>query len=248
MRKSIAFCLLFVAALTPARFAAASAATITFAAPTIDIPYNPYSATDGYFDVTLTDSAAGDTLAQFQASMILDPGISNVSITGADLGQLTNPYNPNPEGTYPVGESPNLIDPYVFNGNSADVSSDNVGYNDPTDADQADLTNSGTVTLTANTVYSLEQVYYDVPANTPFGTYLLTFDTTPPGNSLQNDVGANFINLVSNTNTTSYAAPGTVIEGAIVVYLDPEPSSLCLMSLAIVGLFTLRAKLLRRTA
>ncbi|HTU27565.1 MAG TPA: PEP-CTERM sorting domain-containing protein, partial [Pirellulales bacterium] len=103
---------------------------------------------------------------------------------------------------------------------------------------------TGTITLVAGQVYSLEQVYYTIPANTPIGIYPLYFDTNNPGNSLQNDPSADFVNLVSNTNLTSYQSPGNTIDGAFVWV--PEPSSYCLMSLAVVGMLLMRRKLARR--
>ncbi|HTU26498.1 MAG TPA: hypothetical protein VMF30_13920, partial [Pirellulales bacterium] len=117
MRRGLTLGLLLVAALMPARFAAA---TITFEAPAVPVAFGANDQT-GYFDVTITDSVT-ETLAQFQVTLLFDPGISDITLTGADYGQLSNPYNTFSEGTYAAGDSPNLIDPYVMAGNSGAVS------------------------------------------------------------------------------------------------------------------------------
>ncbi|HEX4144281.1 MAG TPA: PEP-CTERM sorting domain-containing protein [Pirellulales bacterium] len=257
MRQLLAISLCAIAFISAPRFANASAANITISAPTINVPFGPAGSVHqaGYFDVTIRDSVGTDTLAQFQASLMLSPDISGITITGADLGQLTNPY----AATGPsfseyagadgigdaAGSSPNLIDPYVFAGNSLNISGQGFPYSDTTDADFADATNTGTFTMAANTVYSLEQVYYDVPAGTPAGVYALTFDTNPVFNSISNpggDQGADFLNLVSNIDTNSYVSPGTTIFGAIDILAIPEPSSVVLMILGAIGLLGFAAR------
>jgi len=247
-RIGLAALVLVGAAVAAPRFAAASNATVTFDAPTISVTnvLGGVTTSDntGYFDVTVSDSAAGDSMAQFQASLSLNQGLSNVTITGADLGQLTNPYAaataPN-DSEYngadgigqAAGSSPNLIDTYVLNGNSSEVSASGFPYSDTTDADNSDLTNSGLSAMAQNAVYSLEQVYYDIPAGTPVGSYALVWDT----NGYANDSGSNFIDLVSNSGTAAYALPGSSINGALVVALpSPEPSSIVLMLLGVIGL------------
>ena len=232
------------------RFANASAANITFAAPTITVTTGGGpTANDqtGYFDVTVTDSAAGDGMAQFGVSIVLNQGSSDVSIVGADLGQLTNPYTSNADGIGDAaGSSPNLIDPYVLAGNSSEVSSNQaVPYGgdpdeDYTDASNSDLTNSGTNAMTQNTVYSLFQVYYDIPAGTPIGTYAITIDTT----SYATDPNGAWVNLVS-PSTTTFSSPGSFVQGAIVVQ-GPEPASVVLMLFGAIGLIGFGIRRARR--
>jgi len=238
------------AAIATPRLANASPATITFAAPTISVEAgtagpNGVTTSDnsGYFDVTITDTVA-DTLAQYQATLTLNQGVSSVAITGADFGNLSNSYNTTPEGTYAAGASPALIDTYVMNGNSSDISGGGLPYVDATDADNSDLTNTGVASLAANTVYSMEQVYYDIPVGTPVGSYSLFFDQ----NSLSTDPGADFVNLISNSNTVSYFTPGTAINGALVVTAmpSPEPASVVLMALGAIGLIGLGVRRARR--
>jgi hypothetical protein len=249
-RIGLAALALVGAVIAAPRFANAAAADITFAAPTVNITQEPYDQT-GYFDVTVSDTV-GDKLGQFQAALSLSQGASSISIVGNDLGQLTNgEFNDTNPGTNPdgigdaAGASPNLIDPYILaqdgvyaDNNSAGLHNGALEYFDSTDANNSDLTNSGTVLFTPNTLYALEQVYYDIPANTPVGSYALTFNTDAPGNALQGDGGADFLNLVSNTNGTSYTTPGTTTSGAFVVTaaVVPEPTSVVLMLLGAIGL------------
>ncbi|HEX4146268.1 MAG TPA: PEP-CTERM sorting domain-containing protein, partial [Pirellulales bacterium] len=92
--------------------------------------------------------------------------------------------------------------------------------------------------------YSMEQVYYDIPAGTPVGSYSLTLDQ----NSLATDPGADFVNLISNSNTVAYFSPGTAINGAIVVNaaVIPEPASVVLMVLGSIGLIGFGLRRARR--
>jgi len=256
--RSLAALVLVGAAMAAPRLASAYPiidTNITIAAPTIDITYAQAQAGySGYFDVTLTDTAA-QNLAQFQASLTLAGDSSHVAIAGADYGQLTNgqyndPSNPAYQNTAPdgigdaAGASPNLLDPYVFGNvyattNSGDVTGGGAPYSITPDADNSDATNSGVVALTANTVYSLEQVYFTVAAGTAPGTYSLTFDTNAPYENVAgqrgNDASADFVNLVSNSNTTSYQETNAT-NGAIVILPAPEPASVALMLLGAIGL------------
>jgi hypothetical protein len=247
-RIGLAALTLIGAAVAAPRFANADPSTITFAAPTINVTAGVGGVTTsdqtGYFDVTITDSTT-DTLAQFQASLILDPGSSGVSIVGGDYGDLSNSYSTVPDGIGDAaGSSPALIDTYVMVGDSSDITGGGYVYFDPTDADNSDITSSGVVTLAANTVYSMEQVYYDIPAGTPVGSYSLTLDQ----NSLATDPGADFVNLISNSNTVAYFSPGTAINGAIVVNaaVIPEPASVVLMVLGSIGLIGFGLRRARR--
>ena len=220
---------------------------ITIAAPTIDITFAQAQAgVTGYFDVILTDTAA-ETLAQFQASLTLAGPGTNVSIVGADLGQVSNGETSSPRAVADgigdaVNASPNLIDPYVLGNvyatvNSGDVVNGGWVYHDSTDADNSDGTNTGTVSLSPNTAYSLEQVYFQIQPGTAEGIYGLTFDTNAPYNDLPGQTGndplGDFVNLVSNANLTSYEGTN-VISGAIVI--TPEPGSVVLMLLGVIGL------------
>ncbi|HEX4142171.1 MAG TPA: PEP-CTERM sorting domain-containing protein [Pirellulales bacterium] len=251
MRKSSAIFLVgAIAAFTSPRLANAGAVNITISAPIISLTSEPYVQT-GYFDVTISDTTS-DTLAQFQASLELSPGASGISIVGADLGTLSNSYNTNPDGIgNAAGSSPPLLSPYVFGGNSGDVSFGGLPYFDSTDADTADLTNTGTVTLAAHTTYSLEQVYYEIPANIPIGFWPLTFDTDAPYDSISNpsgDRGADFVNLVGNADTNSYVSPGTTFDGGFEFIPTPEPASVVLLILGTLGLLGFRCLRTSRAA
>jgi hypothetical protein len=252
-RIGLAALTLVGAAIAAPQFAHAGAANITFSAPTItDNITGPVTTQDttGYFDVTITDTVGTDTLAQFQASLMLNQGTSNIQIVGGDYGNLSNSYYTQPDGIGDAaGSSPNLIDTYAMVGNSADITNGGYVYFDPTDADNSDDTNTGTVTLAANTVYSLEQVYYDIPAGTAVGNYSLTFDTNAPFNSISNPAGdpsADFLNLISNANTNSYVTPGTTVAGSINIVQTPEPTSVVLMVLGAIGLFGFGVRRARR--
>jgi hypothetical protein len=258
-RIGLAALALVGAAIAAPQFAHAGAANITFAAPTITVDTaGPVTASDqtGYFDVTISDTVGSDTLAQFQASLMLNQdssnnaNVSNIQIVGGDYGNLSNSYYTQPDGIGDAaGSSPNLIDTYVMAGNSADITNSGYVYFDPTDADNSDDTNTGTVTMAANTTYSMLQVYYDIPAGTPVGSYSLTFDTNAPFNSISNPGGdpvADFLNLISNANTNSYVSPGTTIAGAINIVQTPEPTSVVLMMLGAIGLIGLGVRRARR--
>jgi hypothetical protein len=181
---------------------------------------------------------------------------SQVALVGADLGQLTNgmyndPANPAYQSSPPIeadgigdaiGSSPNLLYPYILGNfystvNSGDVvNGGTVSLSDANDVSNSDGTNSGIVALTPNTTYSLMQIYFTVAPGAT-GSYALTFDTNAPYNNTAsqrlNDGSADFVNLISNTNITSYAETSTVF-GAIVI--TPEPASVVMMALGAVAL------------
>ena len=244
---------------------------ITIAAPTIDITHAQAQAgVVGYFDVTLTDTAA-ETFAQFQATMTLSaPGIvsngpsNNVSIVGADLGQLSNAETGSARFVGDgigdaAGSSPNLIYPYVLGNAYATTDSSEVSGNGwaaqvSTSAWNSDLTSPGTlVTLVPNTVYSLMQVYYHVLPGTQPGSYALTFDTNAPFQDVpgqtHNDPAADYVNLVSSSIAYDYDETNA-INGAIVILPDspattPEPGSVVLLLLgasALLGIGWRRAR------
>jgi PEP-CTERM motif len=261
-RIGLAALALVGAVIAAPRFANASAATMTFDVPTVNITQEPYDQT-GYFDVTISDTTS-DKLGQFLVGVTTSPGASSIAIVGADLGQLTNgeyadPSSnsfmaTNPDGIgQPAGASPNLIDPYVFaqdgiyaDNNSGGLQNGFLQSFDSTDAGNSDLTNSGTVTLAANTLYSLVQVYYDIPANTPVGSYAIALNSGPVVANAP--AGNDYVNLVSNSNGTSYAAPGTQTSGAFVVTaaVIPEPASVVLMLFGAVGLIGIGMRRARR--
>jgi hypothetical protein len=245
-RIGLAALTLVGAAIAAPRLASASPSTISFSVPTITVTAGAGNVTTsdqtGYFDVTIKDSTT-DTLAQFQASLELNPGSSGVQIVGGDYGDQSNSYYTVADGIGDAaGSSPALIDSYVMAGDSSDITNGGYVYYDSTDADNSDLTNTGTVSLAANTVYSLEQVYYDIPAGTAVGSYSLFFDQ----NSLATDPGADFVNLISNSNTVSYFSPGSVVNGAINVVPLPEPASVVLMIFGAIGLIGLGLRRARR--
>jgi hypothetical protein len=232
---------------------------ITIAAPTINLTTAQVaSGYSGYFDVTLTDSVS-EHIAQFQVTLALGGDGSQVALVGADLGQITNaeyndPSNPSYQdngGSLPitpdgigdaVGASPNLIYPYILGNvystiNSGDVINGGVvSLSDANDVSNSDGANSGTVTLTAGVTYSLMQVYFTVAPGFDGGFYPLTFDTNVPYNNTagqsNNDAAANFVNLISNSNTTSYEETKAVF-GRIGL---PEPGSVVMMALGAIGL------------
>jgi hypothetical protein len=228
--------------------------SITIAAPTIDItPAQAAAGYSGYFDVTITDTST-QNLAQFQATLSLAGDGSQVALVGGDLGQLTNgQYNDPTNNSYQntpadgigdaAGSSPNLIYPYVLGNVYATVNSGDVvngglvSVSSSTAAGNSDASNSGTVSMTAGTTYSLMQVYFTVAPGTGPGSYALTFDTAAPYNNTtgqtNNDPSANFVNLVSNSNTTSYAETSTSFGSITIV---PEPTSVVLMLFGAIGL------------
>jgi len=228
--------------------------SITIAAPTIDItPAQAAAGYSGYFDVTITDTST-QNLAQFQATLSLAGDGSQVALVGGDLGQLTNgEYNDPANNSYQntpadgigdaAGSSPNLIYPYVLGNvyattNSGEVTNGGiVSVSTTTDAGNSDTTNSGTVSMTAGTTYSLMQVYFTVAPGTGPGSYALSFDTNAPYNNTTgqntNDPSANFVNLISPSNTTSYAETSTSFGSITIV---PEPTSVVLMLFGAIGL------------
>ena len=180
-----------------------SATTFSFSVPTINVTKEPYDQT-GYFDVTVKESGTGP-LAQFQADLLLNGGSSGISFINADLSTTA---------------------PYVFNGNSQDISNDGLpfyaGYYGPpgngppwdlaatSEAENVDGTNTGTVTLSGNTSYGLMRVEYDIPANTPVGDYSMTFNQDDPNV----DPFADWVNTISPESSV-YFSPQSVMNGAI---------------------------------
>jgi hypothetical protein len=243
--------------------------SITIAAPTIDItPAQAAAGYSGYFDVTITDTST-QNIAQFQATLSLAGNGSQVALVGGDLGQLTNgEYNDPSSNGYgggasptpadgigdAAGSSPSLLYPYILGNvyatvNSGEVTNGGVvSVSDANDAGNSDLTNSGTVSMTAGTTYSLMQIYFTVAPGTGPGSYALSFDTNAPYNNTAgqntNDPLANFVNLISPSNTTSYAETSTSF-GAIVVQ-SPEPASVLLMLFGVVGLIGYGVRRARR--
>jgi len=257
--RSLAALLLVGAAVAAPRLASAYPLidnNITIAAPAIVVTAAQAAAGfSGYFDVTLTDTAA-EHIAQFQATMTLSGPGTNVQLVGSDLGQLTNgEYNDSSNPAYQAtradgigdaaGSSPNLLDPYVL-GNvyattkSSDATGGGQNFFNATSSDNSDSTTSGTVTLVANTTYSLMQVYFTVAPGTGPGTYSLTFDTAVPYNNTtgqnHNDPSADYVNLVSNANQTSYQETKSTAGSITILAPTPEPSSVVLMALGFIGL------------
>jgi hypothetical protein len=267
-RLGLAALALVSAVIAAPRFANASAANVTFAVPTITVQSEPFAQT-GYFDVTLTDTAA-DKLGQFQAVVTLSPGASGISIVGGDLGQNTNgedadPTNnsfgaTNPDGIGDAaGASPNLIDTYALsqvqsppgdyydNNNSGGLQNGALVGFTTTTAQNSDESATANQLLTANTVYSMLQVYYSIPANATAGSYALTLNNITVNNPSPGN--ADYVNLVSSSNTTSNLAPGTTINGAIVVtpgVMTPEPASVVLMLFGAIGLIGMGVRRARR--
>jgi hypothetical protein len=233
---------------------------ITIAAPVINVTAAQAAAGySGYFDVTLTDTST-QNLAQFQATLHLGGDGSQVALVGGDLGQITNgQYNDlsNPDYQNPVppgpitpdgigdavGASPNLIYPYILGNVYSTINSGDVVYggvvsvSDANDAGNSDAANSGTVSMTAGTTYSLMQIYFTVAPGTGPGSYALTFDTNAPYNDASgqtgNDPSGDFVNLVSTSNLTSYAETATTFGSINIV---PEPTSVVLMLFGAIGL------------
>jgi hypothetical protein len=270
-RISLAALALVGAAIAAPRLASAAYpivdSNITIAAPTIDItPAQAAAGYSGYFDVTITDSTT-QNLAQFQAQLNLAGPGTNVQIVGADLAQASNgEFNDPTNNAYQAGvpdgigdaagASPNFLNlgeyvlaqtGYATNNSGLLTNGGYVAF-DSTQAQNSDSTNSGVVSMVAGTSYDLMQVYFTIAPGTGAGSYALTFDTNAPYNNAAgqtaNDVNADFVNTVSNSNLTSYAETSVSV-GAIVV-LSPEPGSIVLMVLGMVGLIGVGVRRARR--
>jgi len=238
-RISLAALALIGAGIVAPRLANAADLNVTFTAPVINLTAAQGAAgTSGYFDVTITDSAS-ESISAFQSTIALAGDGSQVAFVGADYGNLSNPYAENGFGDGigdAPGSSPNLLFPYAFAGNSSDITnSANVSW-DSNDVENSDLTNSGLVALTANTVYATMQVYYTVAPGTLPGSYAITFNTNAPFNSISNPGGdptADFVSLAANNNTNGYVQTNS-IAGSI--NITPEPASVVMMLFGAVGL------------
>jgi hypothetical protein len=258
-----ALALVGVAFAAPRLASATTDSNVTIAVPTIELTAAQGTAgASGYFDVTITDTAA-ESLAQVQGTINLTgPGIvanapsgNAVQIVGGDYGQLTNAQNADSNNAGfglavadgigdAAGASPNLLSPYVFGNvyastNSNDVQTGAGVSTDSTNAQNSDGGFSGNTTLTAGTTYSIEQVYWSVAPGTGPGTYSLTLVTDAPfqSNVAGGDPNADYVNLVNANNTTSYEQT-LFTNGAIVINAPvvPEPASIVLMVLGAVGL------------
>jgi len=209
----------------------ASAGAITFEVPTITVTQSNVDQ-QGYFDVVVFQTGGGSSLFQFEADVQLNPGTSNLSFQNADIATSV---------------------PYVFTGNSGDqsgptppypyTSANNLPYPNTTDGPNAPslevensdtpLTNVG-VAL-SSTELGLMRILYDVPANSPIGSYAMTFT--------QNTAGYDYVETTSYSSA-NYFLP-SVINGAINV-VTPEPGSVVMIALGAIGLIGLGLRRARR--
>jgi len=198
----------------------ASAGTITFEAPTVDITAGQAAAgVTGYADVTAFDSAT-DSIYQDGEDMYLNPGTTGVSIIAGDYN-TTPTYIFNGNSSNVTEGSPVFVDTYD-NGNNYDPGSQN-----ESEVQESDNALNGTPTSLTSSPLGIVRFEYSIPAGTPAGTYTLTLVPSNEGGT------GTYTDTVSQSDNNSYLVP-TIIDGAIVVL--PEPGSVVLMVLGAVGL------------
>jgi hypothetical protein len=198
----------------------ASAGSITFSAPTVDLPTSGSDRT-GFIDIAITDTTS-DPLAQFLADVFINPGATNITFISADFS-TTIPY---------------VIQPTT---NSGDISGSGSVFFDSNEATNNDGTNTGVTTIGTSPL-GLLRIEYDVPGGTPAGTYPITFNQDDPNTS--GDPFASFVDTVSNEDITHLQSPNAFVNGAIVI--TPEPSSVLLAVLGAVGLIGVGLRRVRR--
>jgi len=207
--RSLAALALFGAAIAVPRLA--SAASITFEVPTITVTQSNADQT-GYFDVTVFQTGGGSSLFQYEVDVFLNQtatnsNVSNIQFINADI---------------------NTSAPYVFNGNSGEQSNNNGPFlnTPPPEAENDDSPNTNVGVALSSTMLGMERIEYDVPANSPLGSYALTFN--------QNTNTGDYVETTS-ISSSNFFLPA-VVTGAINVVQSPEPTSVVLMVLGAVGL------------
>jgi PEP-CTERM motif len=200
--------IVFFAAIAGPQFA--TAGTVTFSVPTIDVPYSATQNQTGSFDVSVSEPGGGNILAQFNFDLHLNPGSTGVAFTDVSYGLS-----------------------YVFAGNSGEEMFGPPVFFDANEVSNSDTVNTNPGPTLSSTLLAMEQVTFDVPAGTPAGTYPLTFNQDNPAT----DPFGDWVNTISNNDPGNFQ-PGATINGAIVV--TPEPSSALLVLLGAAGLLGFR--------
>jgi hypothetical protein len=189
----------------------------------------------GTIDVVVTETGSSDSLFQFEVELSLAGG-SPIS-----LGAATETGKANPGG-FAGGTSGYVFGQSTY-ANSADISPNNggaqIGVNSPTDVGNSDSSVSAGTPLGGSTQYGLMQLTFSVPADTPAGSYTLTFNQDPGFNG-------DYVDTVSPSDSNIFL-PG-VLDAAIVVssVATPEPGSIVMMTLGALGLIGFGVRRARR--
>jgi len=234
--------LLLVAAAVGVLPSLAKADTITFSAPAITLSESN-SVQTGYFDITISNSADGNTTTNSQGGgnggNLNTNGTDQVNgfdvevtttgpvtfIGGSDQTQTNSPFNG--PVTY-IFSTNSTIDPSFTGANS---NKENPNLTAGLNQELSDASSGSAVNLTAGSPLGLLRVEYSIPAGFT-GTVPLSL---PDGNS-DPAYGAIFLDSTYNPDIPALL-PGSITVNALAT---PEPSSFVLLILGAVGLFGIR--------